>query len=301
MKNKYKYSKVEEGGRGGTRNPIQFHIKEDQIESLETIDTQTLLLTSQFSSFSSFWNFLEISLFSSQSSSQFGTIFSSFINLSNTILGSGMLGLPYAFSCVGWVFGTFLLLLSGFIMSFTLHLLASCALFYSIPTSFSKVGLNIHLFCSLFIDLAVSIKCFGVATSYLIVIGDLMPDVFQDLSSSSSSSSSILEDRRLWMGLMFLIIIPLSFLKNLNSLKFTSTLSIIFVIFLTLLILFYSFHIESSSSSKNIHTATLNSSTLRIFPIFIFSFTCHQVTPFLFFSTSLIISCVRIFLELLMN
>lgn len=294
MKGKYKYRKVE----GNTRNPIQFNFKEDNLEIIEiennnildrNISQQTLISSSSSSSNSS----SNISGNISGNSS----LFSSVINLSNTILGSGMLGLPYAYSHAGWLFGTILLILSALVMSFTLHLLSCCALKYNLPTSFSKVGSSIHSLFSIFIDLAVAIKCFGVATSYLIVIGDLMPYVFQGITSSTSTSTSILEDRRFWMAMLFFfIIVPLSFLKKLDSLKFTSILSIIFVIFLTLLVLFYSFKLQpssssssSSSSSTDIQVATFDSSTIKVFPIFIFSFSCHQVISFFYFYFNLYI------------
>jgi amino acid permease len=217
------------------------------------------------------------------SSTRKGTILSSFYNLANTILGSGMLGLPYAFSKAGWFLGTFLLIFSAAIASFSLHLLSVCALTQSMPSSFHKVGATVLPKSSIAIDLAVAIKCFGVATSYLIVIGDLMPAVFE-----GESVPIIWTNRKLWISLMFLISTGLSFLRNLDSLKFTSFLSILFVVLLTLLIGLYSSGLDSldpcasvkplESCQGTISVATLNSSTLSVFPIFIFSFTCHQVS-----------------------
>lgn len=212
-----------------------------------------------------------------------GTILSSFYNLANTILGSGMLGLPYAYSRAGWLLGSFYLIISATIASFSLHLLTICALTQSMPSSFHKVGKSVFSSASILIDLAVAIKCFGVATSYLIVIGDLMPAVFV----SNSAIPLIFKDRRLWITLFFIVVTGLSFLKNLNSLKFTSFMSILFVVLLTILIATYSMNLsyldpcESISSTDTcrggITVATLNPSTLSVFPIFIFSFTCHQV------------------------
>ena len=42
------------------------------------------------------------------------------------------------------------------------------------------------------IELAVAIKCFGVATSYLIVVGDLMPDVVSSFTGEGISTRSTL-------------------------------------------------------------------------------------------------------------
>jgi hypothetical protein len=49
----------------------------------------------------------------------------SVINLCAAILGAGMLGLPYGFAQSGWALALGLLALSGFLSSFTMHLLSS--------------------------------------------------------------------------------------------------------------------------------------------------------------------------------
>lgn len=49
------------------------------------------------------------------------------INLSNTILGAGILGLPYAFAECGVALGLALFALSGLLSATGLHLLSACA------------------------------------------------------------------------------------------------------------------------------------------------------------------------------
>jgi hypothetical protein len=48
-------------------------------------------------------------------------------NLGNTLLGAGILGLPYAFANTGWVLGTFMLLLCCYFSSTGLFFLSLCA------------------------------------------------------------------------------------------------------------------------------------------------------------------------------
>lgn len=55
------------------------------------------------------------------------TIFSSVLNLANTILGAGLLGLPYAVSRSGYVFGIMLFLIFSFLSSVGLNLLMASA------------------------------------------------------------------------------------------------------------------------------------------------------------------------------
>ena len=60
------------------------------------------------------------------------------------------------------------------------------------PSSFYTVAkASVPSFTKL-IDVAVMIKCFGVGTSYLIVIGDLAPDVPSLLALSVQSSVLLL-------------------------------------------------------------------------------------------------------------
>jgi len=58
--------------------------------------------------------------------------------------------------------------------SFALHFLSECALKDKLPSSFYSVATKALPKFTIVIDGAVAIKCFGVATSYLIVIGDVM-------------------------------------------------------------------------------------------------------------------------------
>jgi len=152
---------------------------------------------------------------------------SCFMNLANTILGSGMLGLPYAYSHTGWVLGSFLLLICGCSSAFALHLLALCALEMKGPASFYTVAQATMPSFTVVIDVAVAIKCFGVATSYLIVIGDLMPQVMSQFGAAQWA-----QDRHIWVFIGFCVVAPLCCLRNLDSLRFTSTASLGFVVFL---------------------------------------------------------------------
>lgn len=55
------------------------------------------------------------------------TIFSSVINLANTIMGAGMLGIPFAIAACGLILGCSLIVLSSLAAAFGLHLLGVCA------------------------------------------------------------------------------------------------------------------------------------------------------------------------------
>lgn len=103
----------------------------------------------------------------------------------------GCLALPYAVANCGLVLGIVLVLMSACMQLFSLHILSICAarvaaqqkeeggghLQHQHPPSFYSVCQASVPRLTFLVDLAVSIQSFGVCTSYLIVISDLMPDV----------------------------------------------------------------------------------------------------------------------------
>ena len=101
-------------------------------------------------------------------------------NLTNTIIGSGVLALPAAFATCGSALGSGLLLVFALFSAHGLHLLSLAAQIVDGNTaSFRAVASAAAPRFATFVDLAVIIKCFGVACSYLIVVGDSLPIVAQ--------------------------------------------------------------------------------------------------------------------------
>ena len=100
---------------------------------------------------------------------------SSMINILNTILGAGLLAMPHAVDTLGLLLAVFVILLSGSASAFGLYLLAVCGSLVGRSSSFQSVANITYPKAGLFFEIAVAIKCFGVAVSYLVIIGDLVP------------------------------------------------------------------------------------------------------------------------------
>lgn len=92
------------------------------------------------------------------------SIASGVVNLSNTIIGAGMLGLPGAFQGTGWLSGIIILVLSAIFSAHGLILLSQAACITERPCSFYTVAKASVPRYTILIDLAVSLKCFGVAS-----------------------------------------------------------------------------------------------------------------------------------------
>lgn len=201
------------------------------------------------------------------------SLLSCVVNLTNTIVGAGMLGLPKAFANCGSLLGAFLLVVFAGASIFGLHLLSSAAALVraksDAPASFRSVATAAAPKFASVIDLAVAIKCFGVATSYLVVVGQMVPHVVPE-------GYGLLERREPWILGAAALVAPVAFLKNLDSLKITSMLSLGFVLFLTVIIVTYSFHPTGSEDRGTTKRVILDMNTAKTISIFIFGYTCHQ-------------------------
>ncbi|KAJ8654918.1 hypothetical protein O0I10_009312 [Lichtheimia ornata] len=198
------------------------------------------------------------------------------INLLNTILGTGLLAMPAALASIGLIPGILVVMLSAAASGMGLFFLSQCASRTDgRHASFFAISKLTWPGMAIFFDLAIAIKCFGVGVSYLIIIGDLMPQVVA--SFSDYAQDPILTDRRFWITVfMASAILPLSFLRKLDSLKYTSLVALIAVVYLCTIVLYYFFSISNPVHPPVIEYATFSSDFFSRLPVFVFAFTCHQ-------------------------
>ncbi|EPS39671.1 hypothetical protein H072_6505 [Dactylellina haptotyla CBS 200.50] len=203
---------------------------------------------------------------------------SSVVNLLNTIVGAGVLAMPLAMSHMGMFLGIFTILFSGFAAGFGLYLQTRCARYVDRGTaSFFTLSQLTYPSAAIVFDGAIAIKCFGVAISYLIIIGDLMPQVAIGLWSGAADVSYLV-DRHFWITGFMLIMIPISFLRRLDSLKYTSFIALVSIGYLVIIVLAHFLKGDTLEERGDVHyfqwagAVTFFSS----FPIMVFAYTCHQ-------------------------
>ncbi len=143
------------------------------------------------------------------------SILTSTIELCNTILGTGIVSLPYAFSTVGLGLGTIFVLLAVWTTWFSLRMLVTSAqkahgnpsskFSFSLASmkgepSFSSIGqVTFSVLGSVICDGVVVIACIGFAISYIVSIGECMPVITQALLSPLDTGYDILTNRYFWM------------------------------------------------------------------------------------------------------
>ncbi|RKF71267.1 Vacuolar amino acid transporter 5 [Golovinomyces cichoracearum] len=200
------------------------------------------------------------------------------INLLNTIIGSGLLASPRALSQMGILVGTIVILWSGLAAAFGLYLQARCARYIERGnSSFFALSKITYPNAAVLFDAAIAIKCFGVGVSYLIIIGDLMPGVMKGFLNDAEFSA-ILIDRKFWITAFMLFVIPLSFLRRLDSLKYTSVVALVSISYIVILIIFHFFKNDTLPDRGEIRLIKWAGviPTLRSFPVMVFAYTCHQ-------------------------
>ena len=149
-------------------------------------------------------------------------------SLVKTIVGAGILGLPFAFAQTGVALGVALLVLSGAAQLFALQLLSALVVDAKEHSTPSYRSLALAAFGS---DVGASaveaingVHCFGTATAYLIVVGDLCPQLAA-LCISPDGGLALLLERRIWIAFVGVgVELPLFWQRTLEALNVTSTI-----------------------------------------------------------------------------
>ncbi|KAF2175759.1 hypothetical protein K469DRAFT_756014 [Zopfia rhizophila CBS 207.26] len=206
------------------------------------------------------------------------TWISSVINLVNTILGAGLLAMPSALSKMGIFLGIFVIAWAGLTAGFGLYLQTRCARYVDRGhVSFAALSQLTYPNLSIIFDAAIAIKCFGVGVSYLIIIGDLMPGVVVGFAPRASDIA-FLVDRQFWITAFMLIVIPLSFLRRLDSLKYTSVVALCSIAYLVILVVAHFINGDTLEDRGTVRVFKWAGPVpvLAAFPVIIFAYTCHQ-------------------------
>ncbi|XP_074870130.1 sodium-coupled neutral amino acid symporter 2 [Carettochelys insculpta] len=231
-------------------------------------------------------------------------------NLSNVIMGSGILGLSYAMANTGIILYVILLVVVSIFSLYSVHLLLKTAneggsLLYEqlgmkafgLPGKFAASG-------------SITVQNVGAMSSYLYIVKYELPLVIQAFMNIEENTGEwYLNGDWLVVLVSIVVILPLSLLKNLGYLGYTSGLSLMCMVFFLVVVICKKFQIpcplELENDMVNItvngtlaHLAkaiplhgtaenttndemcrpkyfVFNSQTVYAIPILTFSFVCH--------------------------
>uniref|UniRef100_A0A673KLN7 Sodium-coupled neutral amino acid symporter 2 n=1 Tax=Sinocyclocheilus rhinocerous TaxID=307959 RepID=A0A673KLN7_9TELE len=219
----------------------------------------------------------------------------SVFNLGNAIMGSGILGLAYAMANTGIAMFVILLVAVAIFSLYSVHLLLKTAneggsLVYE-QLGYKAFGIPGKLAASC----SITMQNFGAMASYLYIVKYELPIVIKAFLDSNDNSWYINGDY-LVLIVTLVIILPLSLLKNLGYLGYTSGFSLLCMVFFLIVVIYKKFQIPCplpenfinitvNVSQPQVNTTDeecckpkyfiFNSQTVYAVPILTFAFVCH--------------------------
>ncbi|XP_029472780.1 sodium-coupled neutral amino acid transporter 1 [Rhinatrema bivittatum] len=214
----------------------------------------------------------------------------SVFNLSNAIMGSGILGLAYALANTG-IFLFVILLISVTLLSiYSINLLLTCSKVTGCMI-YEKLGEQaFDTPGKLLVFGSTSLQNTGAMLSYLFIVKNELPSAIKFLLGEENDFFAWYVDGRILVVIVTIsIILPLCLLKNLGYLGYTSGFSLACMFFFLIVVIYKKFHIpcpilEFNETSVNNATLddmckpkyfTANSKTVYALPTLAFAFVCH--------------------------
>jgi len=215
------------------------------------------------------------------------TVASTVVGLSNNIVGAGILSLPWCFKQASIVEGTLLLVLVAGLSGLSLVLTAICC---DLSSCFSFRGMGEQALgrgFGVMIQAVMLVYTFFSCVSFMILAGNCFAGnrgIPQGLCGDSCDNwlVQLFETRFLTVLVLTVTLMgPLSFLRDLNALRFTSLLSILGMLYLLCLLAFEyaSATPENLPPKGDIHVLTLQQGIFEAAPIVNVAFIAHYNAP----------------------
>uniref|UniRef100_A0A0B8RX28 Sodium-coupled neutral amino acid transporter 1-like n=1 Tax=Philothamnus irregularis TaxID=1899461 RepID=A0A0B8RX28_9SAUR len=217
----------------------------------------------------------------------------SVFNLSNAIMGSGILGLAFALANTGIVLFMLLLISVTLLSIYSINLLLACAKETGCMV-YEKLGEQVFGTPGKIIVFgSTSLQNTGAMLSYLFIVKNELPAAIKFLMGEGDTFVAWYVDGRvLVVAVTFLIILPLCLLKNLGYLGYTSGFSLTCMVFFLIVVIYKKFQLSCPFLDRNATDATFsnfsfgteackpkyvtfNSKSVYALPTIAFAFVCH--------------------------
>ncbi|EPY76895.1 sodium-coupled neutral amino acid transporter 5 [Camelus ferus] len=218
----------------------------------------------------------------------------SVFNLSNAIMGSGILGLAYAMAHTGVLFFLALLLCIALLSSYSIHLLLTCAGVVGIR-AYEQLGQRaLGPAGKVVVAAVICLHNVGAMSSYLFIIKSELPLVIGTFLDMDPEGDWYLKGNLLIIIVSVLIILPLALMRHLGYLGYTSGLSLTCMLFFLISLGCAMGRNETAAENKSapslltqgLNTSreaqmfTADSQMFYTVPIMAFAFVCHpEVLP----------------------
>lgn len=160
-------------------------------------------------------------------------------NMMTAIMGSGILGLAYAMRHSGIIPFTLLMIFMAVCSIYAIHLLLKLCTLTGINT---YEGLGVKAFGKagkIAVSVSILIQNIGATTSYMVIAGDLLPDLMRVYTGEDNDTETpIYVDRTFLLCLVAgVVVFPLTSLRRIGFLAYTSTVSVLFMTLFTVMVI----------------------------------------------------------------
>lgn len=145
------------------------------------------------------------------------------IVLSNSIIGASILSMPFCFKQCGIILGSIILYLNSCLTKLCCHQLIKASLIAR-RRNYEVLAYDVMgPLGKLWVEICIIGYLMGCCIAYLVVLGDLGPEILDKMGLNYSLQSSRI---LLMAGISLLVILPLSLLRDIEILNVMSTISV---------------------------------------------------------------------------
>lgn len=214
-----------------------------------------------------------------------GSIRGSVFNLCSATLGAGALSLPFAVKGMGVALGLLLTVLCGFTTVFSIHLLILARTATGL-SSYEEI--SAHLFGSTaagFVEFGIVSFCFGTGVAYCKTLMDFLEPLLEQMEITEW-----MDEKKALAVVWVCMLLPLSMLKSMNALRFSSLFGVMTIAYLVITIAVHATRSvlngedagKPSPRELEFWVQTDVAGIIQAFPIIMFAYTC-QVNVFSIF------------------
>jgi len=221
-----------------------------------------------------------------------GTVLSSTIVLASSAIGAGILSFPYAFCRAGMISALIILLSITALIYFALCVIGRAMQVVqqhspSVRSYDELVQATLGPSAAIIMELVIIFFMLGTCVGFLTIIGDMLGPLLAsdregegwlDASTVAYFGGSNGVRRSVLLAVALGLCFPLSLLRSLNALRFTSSLSISSVCYLVVLL-------TAGSETKNaqvVHFKPIWPGVVTAIPIMAFALQCHISAPLVY-------------------
>jgi len=205
-------------------------------------------------------------------------IFSVFLNFVNSIVGAGIVGLPFTLKQGGLAVTLGAMVVMAWLTDYSLRLIVRTAKYANVNTyedlceyCFGNMGFYLVSGSMFLFD-------FGAMLTYLIIMGDAA----ENLAGAWLNYSGKNVRRYLIIGISGIVMLPLCLLRDISKLEKASALSVLTVILINFIVIYKYFELGDKHKEERIEY--INSEFPSAFGTIAFAFVC-QDCAFLMFNT----------------